>query len=249
MSIESKLKSLRLSGIADVLPIRNQEAIQSKLSFTEFLELIIDDELARRQGRLMERRKQLARFPMHKTLDSFDFSFNPKINRRHISDLATARFIPAAENIVLLGPPGVGKSHLAIAFGLSAIRCGYSVRYYTAYDLVDELNELAHNPAERRHKLADIARLSLLIIDDLGMKKLPPSAGEDILEIVMQRYEKSAIVVTSNRPPEDWGKMLGDNATAGVILDRLLHHSHVIQITGKSYRMASRKLAKTGEEK
>ena len=247
MSIETKLKTLRLSGIAQVLPIRNQEAIQSKLSYMEFLELLLDDELVRRQGRLMERRKQMARFPMHKTLDSFDFSFNPKINHRQIADLATGRFIPNAENIVLLGPAGVGKSHLATALGLSAIRCGYTTRYYTAYDLVDELNAVAHAPAERRQRIAEIARQSLLIIDDLGMKKLPASAAEDLLEIVMQRYEKSALIVTSNRPPEDWGKMLGDNATAGVLLDRLLHHAHVIQITGRSYRMASRSVAKNEE--
>jgi DNA replication protein DnaC len=249
MSIETKLKSLRLSGIVNALPIRNQEAVQSKLSYMEFLEVLVEDELIRRQGRLMERRKQMARFPMHKTLDSFDFSFNPKINQRQIADLATGRFIPPAENIVLLGPPGVGKSHLAIAFGLSAIRCGYSTRYYTAYDLVDELNAVAQSPAERRQRLGEIARLSLLIIDDLGMKKLPASAGEDLLEIVMQRYEKAATIITSNRPMEDWGKMLGDNATAGVLLDRFLHHAHIIQITGRSYRMASRSVAKTEESK
>lgn len=249
MSIETKLKSLRLSGIVNALPIRNQEAVQSKLSYMEFLEVLVEDELVRRQGRLMERRKQMARFPMHKTLDSFDFSFNPKINQRQIADLATGRFIPPAENIVLLGPPGVGKSHLAIALGLSAIRCGYPTRYYTAYDLVDELSAVSQSPAERRQRLGEIARLSLLIIDDLGMKKLPASAAEDLLEIVMQRYEKAATIITSNRPMEDWGKMLGDNATAGVLLDRYLHHAHIIQITGRSYRMASRSVAKTEESK
>jgi len=249
MSIETKLKSLRLSGIVNALPIRNQEAVQSKLSYMEFLEVLVEDELIRRQGRLMERRKQMARFPMHKTLDSFDFSFNPKINQRQIADLATGRFIPPAENIVLLGPPGVGKSHLAIALGLSAIRCGYSTRYYTAYDLVDEMGAVSQSPAERRQRLGEIGRLSLLIIDDLGMKKLPASAGEDLLEIVMQRHEKAATIITSNRPMEDWGKMLGDNATAGVLLDRFLHHAHIIQITGRSYRMASRSVAKTEESK
>ncbi len=151
MSMETKLKNLRLSGIVNVLPIRNQEAIQNKLSHMEFLELLVDDEIARRQGRLLERRKQMARFPMHKTLDSFDFSFNPKINQRQIADLATSRFIPVGENVVLLGPPGVGKSHLAIALGLSAIRCGYSTRYHTAYDLIDELNE-ASDTTERRRR-------------------------------------------------------------------------------------------------
>lgn len=246
MGIETKLKGLRLSGVADTLPIRNQEAIASKLSYMEFLELLVDDELARRQGRLLERRKKMARFPVHKTLDSFDFSFNSKINHRQIADLATCRFVGGCENVVLLGPPGVGKSHLATAVGLSAIRCGYTVRYYTAYDLIDELSVAGE---ARRRILADLARTSLLVIDDLGMKKLPPSAGEDLLEIVMQRYENSSLLVTSNRPPEDWGKMLGDNATATAILDRLLHHAHVIQISGRSYRMANRKVAKTDENK
>ncbi len=244
MSIESKLKSLRLSGVADILPVRNQEAIASKLSYMEFLELIVDDELARRQGRLLDRRKKQARFPMHKTLESFDFSFNPKINRRQIADLATCRFVAAGENVVLLGPPGVGKSHLATSIGLSAIRCGYTVRYSSAYDLIDELST---GDEARQRLFNELRRTSLLIIDDLGMKKLPSSAAEDLLEIIMQRYEQTALIVTSNRPPEDWGKVLGDNATATVILDRLLHHAHVIQISGRSYRMAHRSVAKNGE--
>jgi DNA replication protein DnaC len=239
MNLDSKLKSLRLSGIVNVLPVRNQEAIHAKLSYPDFLEILVDDELARRKGRLIERRRQLAHFPTFKTLDGFDWEFNPKINRRQMFDLATCRFVPAGENVLFLGQPGVGKSHLAIALGMQAIRSAYSVRYYSVYDFIEALAD-AEIGGLRRQFLAEMARVNLLILDEFGMKKLPLSAGEDLLEIVTQRYEKAATIVTTNRPMEDWGKVLGDNPTATGILDRLLHHAHVINITGKSYRLAKR---------
>lgn len=239
MNLETKLKSLRLSGVAQALPVRNQEAIHTKLPYTDFLELLVDDELARRKGRLLERRRQLAHFPAFKTLDAYDWDFNPKINRRQITDLATCRFVPVGENVLFLGQPGVGKSHLAIALGMQAIRGGYSVRYYSVYDFIEALAD-AEIGGLRRQFIAELARVNLLILDELGMKKLPSTAGEDLLEIVSQRYEKAATIVTSNRPMEDWGKILGDTATATAILDRLLHHAHVINITGKSYRLAKR---------
>jgi DNA replication protein DnaC len=239
MNLETKLKSLRLSGIAQVLPVRNQEAIHCSLSYPDFLELLIDDELERRKGRLLERRRQMAHFPAFKTLDGFDWEFNSKINRRQINDLATCRFVPIGENVLFLGQPGVGKSHLAIALGMQAIRCAYSVRYYSVYDFIEAMAD-AEIGGMRRQFLAEMTRVNLLILDELGMKKLPPSAGEGLLEIVSQRYEKAATIVTTNRPMEDWGKILGDNATATAILDRLLHHAHVINITGKSYRLSKR---------
>jgi DNA replication protein DnaC len=152
INLETKLKSLRLSGVAEVLPVRNQEAIHAKLSYMEFLELLVEDELTRRKGRLLERRKQMAHFPAFKPLDGFDFDFNPKINRRQIADLATCHFVQAGENILFLGHPGVGKSHLAIAIGLQAIRCAYAVRYYTAYELIEALSdaEIGSAPAVYR---------------------------------------------------------------------------------------------------
>ncbi len=237
--MDSKLKSLRLSGIVESLPIRNQEAIHAKLAYTEFLELLVNDELTRRKGRLFERRRQMARFPSAKGIDSFDWSFNPKINRREIMDLATCNFVAAAENIMFLGHPGVGKSHLAIAIGLQAIRCAYTVRYYNAFDFIATLAE-AEVSGTRAQLLAELVRINVLILDELGMKKLPASAGEDLLEIVMKRHEQGSMIITTNRPMEDWGKMLGDNATATAVLDRLLHHAHIVNITGKSYRIENR---------
>lgn len=239
MNLEAKLKSLRLSGVVQALPVRNQEAIHAKLSYTDFLELLVEDELARRKGRLLERRRQLAHFPVAKTLDGFDWDFNHKINRRQIMDLATCRFVPVGENVLFLGQPGVGKSHLAIALGMQAIRGGYTVRHYSVYGFIEALAD-AEIGGLRREFIAELARVNVLILDELGMKKLPPTAGEDLLEIIIQRHEKAATIVTSNRPMEDWGKILGDTASATAILDRLLHHAHVINITGKSYRLAKR---------
>ena len=245
--LERKLKSLRLSGIGQVLTIRNHEAVQAKLGYLEFLELLVDDELTRRKSKLYERRSRQAGFPVEKRLEDFDFSFNEKINARQIHDLCAGRFLQSAENVLFLGPPGVGKSHLAVAIGLKVIRAGYSVRYYAADDLASACADAM--AADRTDGfLADLSRVNLLILDDLGLKKLPPSAGEFLLDVVRSRYERSSILITSNRPFDDWGKILGDTAAATAILDRILHHAHVVQITGKSYRIAKRNTPSTLEE-
>jgi DNA replication protein DnaC len=186
--------------------------------------------------RLVARRIKQARFrDQGKTLDSFDFDFNKKMNRALVFNLATGHFLSAAEDALFLGPPGSGKSHLAQAIGHAVILQGWPVAYREAHVLVEELAE-AGLDGTRRQYLQQIERVPLLIIDDLGMRKLPATAAEDLLEVIMRRYERTSTLLTSNRPIEDWGRLLGDNAAVTAMLDRLLHHSHVLKCGPKSWR-------------
>lgn len=238
--LAGKLKRLRLSGIAEVLHIRNQQAVTGKLSYIEFLELLVEDELGRRRDRLFARRIKKAGLPETKTIDTFDFGFNPRISKQLIFDLATARFVSEARGVLFIGPPGVGKSHLAIALAVSAISAGYTALHKSAFDLAGDLAE-AHATGTRKEVIGELVKTDLLVIEDLGMKKLPSNAAEDLLEVFVRRYEKGSIIMTTNRPLEDGGQVLGDTAAAGAILDRFLHHADVIQITGKSYRLHNRR--------
>src|SRR3989454_908893 len=202
----------------------------------DFLSTLVSDELLRRQDRLLDRRvKQAAFRDVGKTLDAFDFDFNKKMNRRLVFELATGRFVAQHDDGLFLGPPGTGKSHLAQAIGFAVIQHGYRVLYREAHALVDELAE-APPARARKPFLAQLTTVPLLIIDDLGMKRLPHTAAEDLLEIVMRRYERASTLITSNRPVEDWGKLLGDTAAVTALLDRLLHHAHVLTCGPRSWR-------------
>ncbi len=242
----ARLKHLRLSGMVEALSVRNQQAVSGNLSHVEFLELLVEDEISRRRDRLFARRIKRARLPETKTLDSFDFGFNPKLPKALIFDLATARFVCQRRGVLLMGPPGVGKSHLAIALSISAISAGYTALHRSAFDLAGDLAE-AEALGTRKEVIEELTKTDLLVIEDLGMKKLPATAAEDLLEVFVRRYEKGSIIMTSNRPLEDWGQILGDTAAAGAILDRFLHHAEVIQITGKSYRLHNRAKRKVDE--
>jgi DNA replication protein DnaC len=233
--LQHALKQLRLSGLSQSLDVRLEEALRNQLTHAEFLELILQDELAVRQERLLQRRTKSASFRDLKTLDQFDFSFNPSINKRQIYDLATCRFIREAKDVLWLGPPGVGKSFLLQALGYQAIKCGFLVYYRSVFDVVrDFLQDEAFGGHDK--VLAKYLNPDLLLIDDMGMKQLPSKSGEFLFEIIMRRYELKSTMMTSNRPVQDWGKLIGDVPAAAAILDRFLHHAELIEITGRSYR-------------
>jgi len=236
IELERALRQLRLGGMATVLETRLRQAQAETMTPIDLISCLVSDELTRRSDRLLERRRKQARFrDPERTLDSFDFTFNPKINRSLVFDLATGAFISKREDALFLGPGGTGKSHLAQAVGQAAIQQGYRVLYRETHVLLDELAE-AIADGTRKEYIESISTAPLLIIDDFGMRKLPHTAAEDLLEIIMRRYERFSTLLTSNRPVEDWGKLLGDVAAVSAMLDRLLHHGHVLKCGPRSWR-------------
>jgi DNA replication protein DnaC len=235
-ALRDALNKLRLSGLAQSLNIRLSEAVGNHLTYEQFLELVLQDELNVRHSRQVDRRVKSAMFRETKSLDEFDFSFNPSIKRKQISDLATCQFVRNKADVLLLGPPGVGKSFLIQAIGLQAIRCGMVVLYRSIFDLArDFLSEL--DPAGQNKLLASYLKPDLLLIDDMGMKSLPRRSGDCLLEIVMRRHGNRSTMMTSNRPLEDWAKLIGDVPAATAILDRFMQSANIVTITGRSYRL------------
>ena len=243
----SKLKHLRLSGIAEALSVRVARAEAAPLPYVEFLELLVEDELHRRSDRLFSRRLKQGEIVQLKELKDFDWSFDPKLPKAKIVALASARFIAQHEDLLLIGPPGVGKSHIATAIAIGAIRAGYRVLVRSGFDLSQDFLE-AEALHERKQLVQRLTKVDLLVIEDFGMKRLGPSAAEDLLEVFVRRHEKTSTVVTTNRPTQDWGAFLGDVPAATAILDRFLSQAEIIQLQGKSYRLHQRaeRTARTG---
>ena len=238
-TLQNCLKRLRLSGLAQTLDVRLQEAAGNRLNHEELLELIFKDELIVRDNRLLARRIKAASFRDQKTLEDFDWSFNTSIKRQRIYDLATCDFIRKAHDLLFIGPPGVGKSHLAQALGYHAVKQGFAVLYRSIFDIVRELLHEGTMEPEAQ-VMARYLKADLLLIDDMGMKHLPKQAGECLFEIILRRYEVRSTLMTSNRPLEEWGKLIGDVPAATAILDRFLHRAEIIAINGRSYRLKDR---------
>jgi DNA replication protein DnaC len=236
VELERSLRQLRLGGMAAVFETRLRQAQAEAMAPIDLIACLVSDELTVRADRLLQRRRKQAGFrDPDKTLDNFDFSFNPKMNRSLVFDLATGAFIAKREDALFLGPGGTGKSHLAQAIGQAAILQGYKVLYREVHILLDELADAVAD-GTRKEYMTSVSTVPLLILDDFGMRKLPHTAAEDLLEIVMRRYERFSTLLTSNRPVDDWGKLLGDVAAVSAMLDRLLHHGHVLKCGPRSCR-------------
>ncbi len=246
--LKETCRQLRLSGLAASLELRVQEASSHQLPHLQFLELLLQDELNVRAQRLLERRKKTAGFPDLKPLEDFDWGFNPSIKRGQIFELATGRFIRQHRDVLLLGPPGVGKSCLAQGIGYAVIRAGFVVLYCSVFDLVREF-QADQSPAEAQRTLVKYLKPDLVCVDDFGMKHFPPKSAETLLELIVRRHQNRSTLLTSNRPIEEWGQLLGDVPAATAILDRFLQQAEIIQITGRSYRLRHAASSATEPEK
>jgi DNA replication protein DnaC len=235
-----KLRELKLSGMLNTLDLRAEQARQENLSPLEFFALLLDDELERRDQQRLSHRMAVSGCNPQKTLSLFDFTAAPGVNRSFITDLASCAFISRHENILICGPTGVGKTHLANALGFEALKRNLRVLSKPMFRLVSDLNMARANGSYHRH-LAIILSCDLLIIDDFGLQSLTPVLIQDLYEIICERYEKGSIVVTSNRAFEEWAEVFGNDLLAGAALDRLTHHAHTLVIQGESYRQISRR--------
>jgi len=233
------LKRLRLSGILETLEVRNQQAVTDKWSYIEFLLRLMQDEVERRDQKQLALRIRRSTINTTKTLETFDFNFNPTINRQQILDLAGCLYIQRKRNVVLCGPTGVGKSHLAQALAHEACRRGYKVLFTSTHDMLSQLNAGRADGTYQR-RLNSFLKPDLLVIDDFGLKPLHPPGPEDLYDVISQRYEQGSILLTSNRSPAEWFDLFSEPLLASAALDRLLHLAHVVIITGDSFRTRGR---------
>jgi DNA replication protein DnaC len=238
--LEPQLKRLRLSGILDTLALRNEQAIREKLSYIEFLNSLIQDEVERRAQKQLTLRLRRATVNTAKTLEEFDFGFNPSVNRQQILHLASCDYIRQKRNVLLCGPTGVGKTHLAQALAHEACRKGFDVLFVNAHKMLQHIHGgRADGSYERR--LQNYLRPDLLVLDDFGLKPLRPPAPEDLYDVVNERYERGSIILTSNRAPKEWSDLFGDPLLASAGLDRLAHRAEIVVITGASFRAQGRR--------
>lgn len=243
--LSNQLKTLKLSAMSQTLQARALQVTQGDMGFTEAMAALVQDELDHRKSKRAERQFMLSGLQERKTLNDFDWAFNPKVPRREVLELGICKFIDAKEDALFIGSPGVGKSHCAKAIALNALSRGYTVFYREAHVLFPEIHQ-THELGTWAKLKATLKQAQLLVIDDLFLRKLPENACDELIEIIMNRHEKSSTVITTNRPVDDWGKLLGDTVAVTPMLDRLMHHGHLLKFEGKSWRLkeASARLAK-----
>ncbi|EJY56821.1 IstB domain-containing protein ATP-binding protein [Alicyclobacillus hesperidum URH17-3-68] len=234
--VRTQLEKLKLSTAAVHLEGRLQAATQRQASYLEFLDDLLEGELAVREERNLNMRTRMARLPYRKTLEEFDFSFQPGIDQKTIRELASMAFVRQAANVVFLGPPGVGKTHLAVALGMEALAAGPSVYFIPMAKLVEDLRR-AHDQRRLDTRMRQYLRPKLLILDEAGYTRLDPVAANLVFQLVNTRYERGSMILTSNKSFGEWGDLFGDAVLASAVLDRLLHHSHIVNIRGQSYRL------------
>ena len=235
-----KLRQLKLSGMLQTLDLRAAQSIERQLSPAEFLALLLDDELERRSQQHLVHSLVLSGCDSLKTLAQFDFLAAPGVNRTLIQDLATCAFIPRHENILLCGPTGVGKSHLANAIAIEALKRDYRVFSKPTHRLLNDLHTARASGAHSR-LFARILRCDLLVLDDFGLQALSAQAVQDLYEIITERYERGSLIMTSNRAFEEWAEVFNNDLLASAALDRLTHHTHTLTIRGDSFRQRNRK--------
>jgi len=240
--VQSHLSRLKLERMAGCLDALSEDAAKHEWTYLDFLEHLLEAEVSARYERDVAMKTKLAHFPVTKTLDQFDFAFQPSISERQVKELATLRFIANGENVLLLGPPGVGKTHLAIALGMAAIREAVSVYFTSVVDLLDTLQRDAKED-RLGHRLDTLCRPKLLILDEMGYFPLDRLAAQFLFQWVSRRYQRGSIILTSNKSYGDWADIFADQVLAAAILDRLLHHSTTINIRGQSYRLREKRKA------
>lgn len=239
-SIKAQLRQFKLSGMSQSLEVRLKYAKDNQLSYQDFLGILLDDEANNRQGNSYKKRYAKAKLPSHKSIEDFDFTFQPSIDKKLINDCLTCQFIRDKRNIVFIGNPGTGKTHLSIAIAMMALKKGYKVLFTTTAQLLHELHGAkADNSFNKR--LNYYLAADLLVIDELGFKKIPNYSADDFFEIISRRYEHSSIIITTNKTFEQWGEIFADNILASAVLDRIVHYSEIFKINGQSYRQKDMK--------